>query len=1304
MAALLGMGGVSHAQYVAVNDHASGPGTSPNATTYHILGQEAGTMGPLKNVNTGATLPAILDITRAGFVNSDLPGAAPAAGTPLFNAFDGLVDWSNNANNNVGLGANGVVTHTITGLDPAKTYIIQGGAVRGNATATNWWSLFSIVGADAFTSAHAGGLTTADVPAEIANNQVAINTGVNHLANQGHMFEWRDIQPGADGTIQILSAKYSGTVPGGSSVGFQSRGFALSALKLIEAVEEAPVILTQPESVVADLGDTVSFIVGASGFPLDFQWFRDGLAIPGATSARYTFTVTQADVDAMFTVRVSNDLGTDNSQAATVVLIVSPVQLVPWNQTWRYDRSASNLGTSWREIAFGDAAWPAGPGPLGFPANEATPVPVATSFATHNNITYYFRTMFVFDGEPTDYELVFSNFIDDGAVFYLNEVEVLRVEMPPAPAVIDFVTSAAAGGEWAAREDIVPSTFLVPGTNYLAVEVHQINTTSSDAILGLNLWGRPLPPGPLSITQDPQDATVEELKEAVFTVDVAGNGARFQWLKNGADIPGATRPTYTIEETVTADAGAYSVRVSNAFSTLTSQVAILTVFPDHTSPILLEADGSLNRTNILVTFSEKITESLATNASNYQLTSSDMATQLTINSLIYTNNGTAVLLITQARSTTVNYLLIVNNLTDVSPQNNLIASNSTAAVITEIELVGWYSTYKVYDPFPGFDPLDPGPGWQTPGFVPNASWAEGTGPFVYNAPNNELPIAPAPAYFSLSQGSTTKFFRNTFNYTASLLGATFKMQHMVDDGIVAYLNGQEFHRYNLPEGAVTPTTPGNPTVGAATLVDVNDIPGGNLVQGNNLLAVELHGTSSSDLDWVFGMSFKIRVKSLATGPVIILKQPADVTVVAGQPATFSFDGVGPNSYQWRINGTNVPNSNLPTFTIDPTTLAMDGLTVAVVALNGIGSATSSNAVLHILQDTFAPELVSGYASETRDSITISYNERIDPVSGADTSNYLVTDGNGGSFNVSSAMVVNDTNVVLQTATYNPLSQVKVTVNGVMDIASIPNTILPDSAVIIGFESVLITRTNTWEYNDQGGNLFSEGQWTSLGYDTEGWSSGVGTFVARNANPEAEPLPAGWPFTTAMTYGTQGGADYRTNFYFRTVVNIPGPLMGTVIASNLVDDGAVFYVNTVEVGRHRVTGAPTATTFAALRGDVGSGADAWDVFEFDASAFVTGDNLVAVTVHQTNNTSSDSVYNTEFFLRADPILIPGIPNTCEDPTITYDPDTDRVVITWPGSCKLVASDTADGIYTEVVGATSPYSVVPTGTKFYQTRNP
>jgi uncharacterized delta-60 repeat protein len=80
------------------------------------------------------------------------------------------------------------------------------------------------------------------------------------------------------------------------------------------------------------------------------------------------------------------------------------------------------------------------------------------------------------------------------------------------------------------------------------------------------------------IAEPPQTRTVFAGSSATFSVTAAGPGPwAYQWRKEGTDIPGATHATLALEAVRREDAGAYSVRVGNAFGSVTSADAVLRV-------------------------------------------------------------------------------------------------------------------------------------------------------------------------------------------------------------------------------------------------------------------------------------------------------------------------------------------------------------------------------------------------------------------------------------------------------------------------------------------------------------------------------------------------------------------------------------------------------------------------------------------------------------------------------------------------------------------------------------------------------
>jgi hypothetical protein len=127
--------------------------------------------------------------------------------------------------------------------------------------------------------------------------------------------------------------------------------------------------------------------------------------------------------------------------------------------------------------------------PAGFrveASGTANWMPTNTVLVT-SQATKYFRTTFVVNGDPGTATLALRTVLDDGAVYYLNGAEVLRLNIPDGPVShetrsITNVAKASLSTRYSLSTDA-----LVKGTNVLAVEVHQGETGSNDMIFGAEL-------------------------------------------------------------------------------------------------------------------------------------------------------------------------------------------------------------------------------------------------------------------------------------------------------------------------------------------------------------------------------------------------------------------------------------------------------------------------------------------------------------------------------------------------------------------------------------------------------------------------------------------------------------------------------------------------------------------------------------------------------------------------------------------------------------------------------------------------
>jgi hypothetical protein len=174
--------------------------------------------------------------------------------------------------------------------------------------------------------------------------------------------------------------------------------------------------------------------------------------------------------------------------------------LVAAGSTWKYlddgsDQGAAQDGARWfADPAYDDSLWLEGPAELGYGDQsqgrpEATVVnsgPSRSYFIT----TYFRRTFNVHDASQYS-GLQLRLVRDDGAVVYLNGVEVARSNMPEG--AIDYLTPAdsSVGGtdEYTFSEFPVDASLLTAGTNVIAVEIHQSSATSSDISFDLEFNG-----------------------------------------------------------------------------------------------------------------------------------------------------------------------------------------------------------------------------------------------------------------------------------------------------------------------------------------------------------------------------------------------------------------------------------------------------------------------------------------------------------------------------------------------------------------------------------------------------------------------------------------------------------------------------------------------------------------------------------------------------------------------------------------------------------------------------------------------
>lgn len=172
--------------------------------------------------------------------------------------------------------------------------------------------------------------------------------------------------------------------------------------------------------------------------------------------------------------------------AAAFPALSATVTFVPQGAVWKYLDNGTNQGTVWQAPAFDDSAWAAGPAELGYgDNNEATVVSFGPN-SSNKYITTYFRYQFNVADKTGLVDFTLRMLRDDGAVVYLNGAEILRSNMPTG--TITHTTLAASNSE-ATVTATIPAASVNVGVNTFAVEIHQVNATSSDISFYLEFLG-----------------------------------------------------------------------------------------------------------------------------------------------------------------------------------------------------------------------------------------------------------------------------------------------------------------------------------------------------------------------------------------------------------------------------------------------------------------------------------------------------------------------------------------------------------------------------------------------------------------------------------------------------------------------------------------------------------------------------------------------------------------------------------------------------------------------------------------------
>ncbi len=158
---------------------------------------------------------------------------------------------------------------------------------------------------------------------------------------------------------------------------------------------------------------------------------------------------------------------------------------------WKYSDAGQDLATEWAQPGYDDSSWSNGVARFGY-GDLATATQVSFGSDPNNKIvTTYFRRSVVVPWNAVVTNLNLRIARTGGVVAWLNVQELFRTNLPTGPLTASALALAATTGynAYMFYPVDIPVTGLPPGTNLVAVELHQSSVTNSTLGFDMELIG-----------------------------------------------------------------------------------------------------------------------------------------------------------------------------------------------------------------------------------------------------------------------------------------------------------------------------------------------------------------------------------------------------------------------------------------------------------------------------------------------------------------------------------------------------------------------------------------------------------------------------------------------------------------------------------------------------------------------------------------------------------------------------------------------------------------------------------------------
>lgn len=231
------------------------------------------------------------------------------------------------------------------------------------------------------------------------------------------------------------------------------------------------------------------------------------------------------------------------------------------------------------------------------------------------------------------------------------------------------------------------------------------------------------------------------------------------------------------------------------------------------------------------------------------------------------------------------------------------------------------------------------------------------------------------------------------------------------------------------------------------------LPGYSYVTAGRF-AIGARTGGANENNWVDDLVINTTVAGPPVPPTISPQnQPQSQTVNEHSPVTFAVlpDGTPAFTFQWYSNNVSIADETNNTYRIAAAPFSANGAKYKVGVTNSVGGIFSAEATLTVNQDTNRPTIVSARGSSSFTGVTVVFSEPVTAASATNTGNYSL---NGGLI-ISNVTILSPTTVSLTTSPQAASTTYTLTVNGIQDTATIPNTIAANS--MAAFTSFVLSR-------------------------------------------------------------------------------------------------------------------------------------------------------------------------------------------------------------------------------------------------------